>query len=260
MKGNMNNTSSPLTAFKRAPSLGLSQWENGNLTTNLAEKKDTNGAFFLVEEMLAPGTEPPPHVHTREDELFYVIEGEFDVYVGKEAFKVETGECVFLPRFKPHAFVIRSPQLRVLALFTPAGLEEVFRGMSTPAESLELPTGAVTYSTGDLKETAKRLREYGAHFLTPAEVTEQLPLYPNALPANASESLAASNGDFLAYQIAEVYAWRGETDKAFEWLQVSLDNHDTGTLSIFINPFMRGLRHDARYKSLLTKIGLPVRL
>jgi NAD(P)-dependent dehydrogenase (short-subunit alcohol dehydrogenase family) len=92
MKGNMNNTSSPLTAFKRAPSLGLSQWENGNLTTNLAEKKDTNGAFFLVEAMLAPGTEPPPHVHTREDELFYVLEGEFDVYVGKEAFKVGTGE------------------------------------------------------------------------------------------------------------------------------------------------------------------------
>jgi quercetin dioxygenase-like cupin family protein len=106
MKGNMNNTSSPLTAFKRAPSLGLSQWESGNLTTNLAEKKDTNGAFFLVEAMLAPGTEPPPHVHTREDELFYVLEGEFDVYVGKEAFKVKTGECVFLPRFRPHAFVM----------------------------------------------------------------------------------------------------------------------------------------------------------
>jgi mannose-6-phosphate isomerase-like protein (cupin superfamily) len=119
MKGNMNNTSSPLTAFKRAPALGLSQWENGNLTTNLAEKKDTNGAFFLVEAMLAPGTEPPPHVHTREDELFYVIEGEFDVYVGNEAFKVKTGECVFLPRFRPHAFVIRSPRLRVLGCSPP---------------------------------------------------------------------------------------------------------------------------------------------
>ncbi len=79
----------------------------------------------------------------------------------------------------------------------------------------------------------------------------------------ADEALAeliAKDRGFLAYQIAEVYAWRGETDKAFEWLQVSLDNHDTGTLSLFINPFMRGLRHDARYKSLLAKIGLPVRL
>jgi tetratricopeptide (TPR) repeat protein len=76
----------------------------------------------------------------------------------------------------------------------------------------------------------------------------------------ALSELIAKDRDFLAYQIAEVYAWRGETDKAFEWLQVSLDNHDTGTLSLFINPFMRGLRHDARYKSLLSKIGLPVRL
>jgi quercetin dioxygenase-like cupin family protein len=188
----MNNTLPELKAFKRAPSLGLSQWENGNLTTNLAEKRDTNGAFFLVEALLAPGTEPPPHVHTREDELFYVIEGEFDVYVGKEAFTVGTGECVFLPRFKPHAFVVRSPRLRVLALFTPAGLEEVFRGMSTPAKSLELPTEAVTYSTGDLKQTAQRLGDYGARFLTQAEVAEQLPLYPKAVPANGSELLTAS--------------------------------------------------------------------
>jgi hypothetical protein len=114
------------------------------------------------------------------------------VYVGKEAFTVGTGECVFLPRFKPHAFVIRSPRLRVLALFTPAGLEEVFRGMSTPAESLELPAGAVTYSTGDLKQTAQRLSEYGARFLAPAEVAEQLPLYPKARPTNGSELLTAS--------------------------------------------------------------------
>ena len=51
----------------------------------------------------------------------------------------------------------------------------------------------------------------------------------------------------MAYQIAEVYAWRGENDKAFEWLQISLDNHDTGTLSLLIDPLMQGLRHDARY-------------
>jgi quercetin dioxygenase-like cupin family protein len=179
------NKTPQLKAFKRAPSLGLSQWENGNLTTNLAETKDTNGAFLLIEATLAPGTEPPPHVHTREDELFYVLEGEFDVYVGEKAFNVKAGECVFMPRFKPHAFVIRSSGLRVLALFTPAGLEEIFRGMSAPAQRLELPTGAVTYSTGDLKQTAQRLLEYGAHFLAPDEVAKQLPLYPKSLPPNA---------------------------------------------------------------------------
>lgn len=185
IKTNVNHSSSELKAFKRAPAVGLSQWENGNLTTNLAETKDTDGTFLLVEAMLAPGTEPPPHVHTREDELFYVLEGEFDVYVGKDAFKMKAGECVFMPRFKPHAFVIRSSQLRLLALFTPAGLEEVFRGMSTPAQRLALPKGAVTYSTGDLKQTAQRLREYGARFLTPDEIADQMPLYPTSLPSNA---------------------------------------------------------------------------
>ena len=187
MNGNINNSSPELEAFKRAPSLGLSQWENGNLTTNLAEKKDTNGAFLLVEAILAPGTESPPHVHTREDELFYVLEGEFDVYVGERAFNIKAGECVFMPRFKPHAFVIRSAQLRLLALFTPAGLEDVFRGMSSPAKSLELPKGAVTYSTGDLRQTAQRLSDYGARFLTPDEVADQLPLYPKPLSSNAAK-------------------------------------------------------------------------
>jgi steroid delta-isomerase-like uncharacterized protein len=182
-----NNTSPQLKAFKRAPSLELSKWENGNLTTNLAEKKDTNGAFLLMEATLEPGTEPPPHIHTREDELFYVLDGEFDVYVGKEAFKVSTGECVFLPKFEPHAFVIRSPRLRVLALFTPAGLEEAFGAMSSPAQSLDVPTGTDTYSTGDLKQVAQLLADYGARFLTSNEVAGQLPLYPTPLPSSAGK-------------------------------------------------------------------------
>jgi hypothetical protein len=63
----MNIGSPELKAFKPAPCLELSKWEHGNLVTNFAEKKDTNGAFLLVEATLAPGTEPPPHVHTRED-------------------------------------------------------------------------------------------------------------------------------------------------------------------------------------------------
>jgi hypothetical protein len=63
--------------------------------------------------------------------------------------------------------------------------------------------------------------------------------------------------DVMAYQVAEVYAWRGETEKAFEWLQISLDNHDTGLLSLLIDPLVRSLRNDARYSEMLTKVGLP---
>jgi quercetin dioxygenase-like cupin family protein len=174
----VNETSLNLKAFKRGKSLELSKWYMGCLTTNLAESKDTDGAFCLVEVTLAPGNEPPPHVHSREDELFYVLEGEFDVYVGQEAFKVSTGECVFLPRFVPHAFVIRSPRLQLLTLFTPGGLEEAFRRVSSPAQNLDLPNGAITYSMVELEQTARRFSAYGARFLTPEEILDQLPLYP----------------------------------------------------------------------------------
>jgi tetratricopeptide (TPR) repeat protein len=76
----------------------------------------------------------------------------------------------------------------------------------------------------------------------------------------ALAELVAKDRNFLAYQIAEVHAWRGEGDKAFEWLEIALDHHDTGMLSLLIDPLMRGLRHDARYNDLVAKIGLPVRL
>jgi TolB-like protein len=79
----------------------------------------------------------------------------------------------------------------------------------------------------------------------------------SAADAALAELIARDRG-VMAYQIAEVYAWRGENDKAFEWLQISLNNHDTGLLSLLIDPSTRGLQHDPRYKSLLAKIGLPL--
>jgi serine/threonine-protein kinase len=73
----------------------------------------------------------------------------------------------------------------------------------------------------------------------------------------ALADLVANGQSGLAYQIAQAYAVRGETDKAFEWLQIAFDNRDGGTLSLLIDPFLRDLHADPRYKTLLTKLGLP---
>src|SRR3984893_2340249 len=73
----------------------------------------------------------------------------------------------------------------------------------------------------------------------------------------ALADLIANGRDQLAYQIAEVYAVRGEKDKTFEWLQISFDNYDIGTLTLLIDPLLRGLRDDPRYKNLLAKLGVP---
>jgi serine/threonine-protein kinase len=78
-----------------------------------------------------------------------------------------------------------------------------------------------------------------------------------ASAAAALADLVTNGRDQLAYQIAEVYAVRGEKDKAFEWLQISFDTHDTGTLGLLVDPLLRDLRSDPRYKRLFTKLGLP---
>jgi TolB-like protein/Tfp pilus assembly protein PilF len=73
----------------------------------------------------------------------------------------------------------------------------------------------------------------------------------------ALADLIAKAREGFAYQIAEVYAVRGEKDKAFEWLQISFDDRDAGMLSLLVDPLLRGLRDDARYKNLVVKVGLP---
>jgi TolB-like protein/Flp pilus assembly protein TadD len=73
----------------------------------------------------------------------------------------------------------------------------------------------------------------------------------------ALADLIANSRDSLAYQIAEVYAVRHEVDKAFEWLQIEVDNHDGGIPSLLVDPLLRVLRGDPRYKNLLVKVGLP---
>jgi TolB-like protein len=76
----------------------------------------------------------------------------------------------------------------------------------------------------------------------------------------ALADLIANGRDNLAYQIAEVYAVRGEKDKAFEWLQIAFDNHDTGMLTLLVDPLLRSLHDDPRYKNFLAKLGLPAAL
>jgi serine/threonine-protein kinase len=73
----------------------------------------------------------------------------------------------------------------------------------------------------------------------------------------ALADLSAKAREGFAYQIAEVYAVRGEADKAFEWLQISFDDRDAGALGLLVDPLLRSLRDDPRYKNLLAKLGLP---
>jgi serine/threonine-protein kinase len=80
-----------------------------------------------------------------------------------------------------------------------------------------------------------------------------------AADAALEDLIANAAREGFAYQIAEVYALRGEKDKAFDWLQTALDDRDAGMLGLSADPLLRGLRDDPRYKNLVAKVGLPTR-
>ena len=167
-------------AYKRAPALANSSWYKGILLSRLAGPADNDGAFDLLVSRMREGTEPPPHVHSREDELFYVLSGDLRAYVGGEVFTLAAGECIFLPRGIPHALIVVSEDVCLIALITPGGYVDAFNKMNAPAQRMEVPTDpdAVTYAKADLGDTINAFKRYGVRLLTPDEILTAMPRYP----------------------------------------------------------------------------------
>jgi quercetin dioxygenase-like cupin family protein len=90
--------------------------------------EDTHGAVFFMEHVgLTKGGGPPRHLHFDQEEWFYVIEGEVVAEVGKERFRLKTGDSIFAPRKVPHAFLyVADKPGRMLIAFTPAGKMEAY--------------------------------------------------------------------------------------------------------------------------------------
>ena len=170
-------------AYKRSPALENSTWYKGLLISQLAGGSDTDGAFDFVESKMKKGTEPPPHVHEREDELFYILAGSLKVFANGKVLAVAAGECVFLPKKVPHAYLIETDECHVLALMTPGGFLNAINKMNAPARSMEIPSDMETYATADLTDTMAVFMKYGVRMLSPNEIAEQVPAYPSAREA-----------------------------------------------------------------------------
>ena len=154
-------------AFDRGrQSLDHSVWYNGALMTFLATGADTQGRFALIEMVGRKGNAPPPHVHHREDEIFYVLEGELAVSVGHRTMKAVPGTMVFLPRNVQHSFTVESEQARMLVLLTPAGFEGWFKEFSVPPPAMTLPP-ATEVAYGDVQRMLEVAPRYGLEFVLP---------------------------------------------------------------------------------------------
>jgi quercetin dioxygenase-like cupin family protein len=153
----------PIEFSRGRQSLDHSVWYNGSLMTFLATGEDTHGQFALIEVVSRRGNVPPPHIHHREDEIFYVLEGEVVVSVGDRTIEGTPGTMVFLPRDVGHSFTIESEQCRMLILLTPAGLERWFKEFSVPAQAMTLPPADET-GYRDVQSMLEAAPRYGIEF------------------------------------------------------------------------------------------------
>jgi mannose-6-phosphate isomerase-like protein (cupin superfamily) len=114
-------------------------WFFGGLYTLKATGADTGGLMTAFEVLGGPEAAPPLHVHEREDEAFYVLEGEIELHVGDVVTRLGPGGFAFAPRRVPHAWAVTSDvPARHYTVATPAGFDDLVRsvGERPPARAL----------------------------------------------------------------------------------------------------------------------------
>ncbi len=106
-----------------------------------------------------------PHTHTREDESYYVLEGEFVFRIGGQSVEVGPGDYVWLPRGVEHGFELKTEQAKALIAITPAELEGFFKQLSEPAPRATLPPPPD--EPPDFAGVAALMEEYGVKLSPP---------------------------------------------------------------------------------------------
>lgn len=154
-----------LRPYSRRVDREHSVWHMGHLFSFLARSEDTNGQFAVLEVLGQQGFEPPLHTHSRDDEAFYVLEGEIEFRAGDKIIPAGPGSFVFLPRGVAHTFQFRTARTRMLIVTAPAGLEAAFSQLSEPAQTLGLPP--VPPAPPDLPRFMQVFGEVGVTFAPP---------------------------------------------------------------------------------------------
>jgi quercetin dioxygenase-like cupin family protein len=145
---------------------GEARWWFGALAEIKATAADTGGQMTIVEVTEHPGAEAPLHVHHRDDEAFWVLEGDVTFEVGDATIEASAGDYVFGPRDIPHRFTVGDRGCRMLFILVPGGIEDVIRATSEPAQSRTLPPPPEEQPTPEEIDGLKAiLKEHGYELL-----------------------------------------------------------------------------------------------
>jgi quercetin dioxygenase-like cupin family protein len=146
---------------------GHSLWLAGELYTEKAVGKETGGAFALAEATTPAGGGPPPHIHHREDEAIYVLEGELEFMVEGETIKAGAGSFLYVPRGTLHTYRnVGTGPARYLGMVTPAGLEKFFEEVGVPTATSG-KSSPPPFEQEDVDRLLAVAPKYGLEILSP---------------------------------------------------------------------------------------------
>ena len=110
----------------------------GDIYTDLALGEHTNSSYYAVHAIVPSGGGPPAHIHTREDEAFYVIRGELVFLLGDEELTAQAGTFLNVPTGTKHRFRNKAPgEAEMIFWFAPAGIEGLFRELTQQPQDIE---------------------------------------------------------------------------------------------------------------------------
>jgi quercetin dioxygenase-like cupin family protein len=137
----------------------------GDVYRFLATGEDTNGKYAMWEAIVPPGGGPPPHVHSREEECFFTLEGEITFTINGERV-VAAGTFANMPVGTPHSFRNESGKpARMLISVAPAGLEQMFLEVGVPLA--EGATTALPPSKDEIEKLLAVAPKYGIEIRLP---------------------------------------------------------------------------------------------
>ncbi|HEX4521698.1 MAG TPA: quercetin 2,3-dioxygenase [Gaiellaceae bacterium] len=161
----MTDNANTVTPIVLGPEEGEARWAFGGLGFLKATSETTAGRLFVIEQVAPRGAGSPLHVHHREDEWFYVIEGALTFWVGGKVIDAPAGSFVYRPRDIPHTFVVASEEARFLLVTEPGDFGAFLRAASVPAERLEIPPAPT--EPPDIEGLTALAAEYGLEILGP---------------------------------------------------------------------------------------------
>jgi len=138
----------------------------GDVYRLLAGGEQTGGAYALFEARVGPGGGPPPHLHTREEESFFILAGSVTVWVADRKVDAGVGAFVQIPRGTVHAFKNETlMEARMLILTSPSGFDRFMEAFGHPLPSFDSPPLPVTHE--DIAKLIELAPEYGIEIRLP---------------------------------------------------------------------------------------------